>query len=74
MLMLIEVAYSLGSLMSAFCIIFQWKPCFGVLLGVVMQLLWIHYWVFTGQEGIILLDGGILLFCTIKYLKYGRKQ
>ena len=70
----IEITYSLVSLLSVFCVTFIWHHRFGVLLGVVMQFFWLHYWVFTGQEGIIILDGGILIFCTVKYFKYWRDQ
>ena len=66
----IEMAYSLASLLSAFCVIFVWHHRFGVLLGFAMQFLWIHYWLVTGQEGIIILDLGILVFCLVKYYKY----
>jgi len=66
----IEIAYSLASLLSASCIIFQWHHRFGVLLGLVMQTAWIHYWIFTGQEGILILDAGILICCLIKYVNY----
>ena len=68
----VEIAYSLTSLLSAYCVIFQWRHRFGVLLGWVMQIHWIHFWVLTGQEGIIILDLGILLFCAIKYIQYFR--
>jgi hypothetical protein len=66
----VEVGYSLASLLSAFCIIFQWRHRFGVLLGLVMQTAWIHFWIFTGQEGILILDAGILICCLVKYTSY----
>jgi len=69
----VEIAYSLSSLLSAVCIIFVWNHRFGVLLGSVMQFIWIHYWLVTGQEGIIILDLGILIFCLIKYYKYCKR-
>jgi len=70
----VEIAYSLASLLSCFCVIFLWQHRFGVLLGWVMQFAWIHYWIITGQEGIILLDGGILIFCGVKYYQYIRGE
>tara|TARA_R110000803_G_scaffold15680_6_gene43170 strand:+ start:858 stop:1079 length:222 start_codon:yes stop_codon:yes gene_type:complete len=68
----VEVGYSLASLLSAFCVVFQWQHRFGVLLGFVMQIAWIHYWSLTGQQGIIILDGGILICCGVKYVSYWR--
>ena len=68
-----EIIYSLISLVSVFCVTFIWHHRFGVLLGVVMQFLWIHHWLITGQEGILLLDGGILLCCSVKYYLYTRE-
>jgi hypothetical protein len=51
-----------------------WHHRFGVLLGLVMQFAWIHFWLSTGQEGIIILDAGILVFCAIKYIKYFKER
>ena len=68
----VEIAYSIMSLLSAFCVIFVWHHRFGVLLGMVMQVMWIHFWLTTGQEGIIILDAGILICCGWKYYLYWR--
>jgi len=70
----VEISYSLASLLSAFCVVFVWHHRFGVLLGLVMQFAWIHFWLSTGQEGIIILDAGILVFCAIKYIKYLKEK
>ena len=56
----IEFLYSILTLISAYAVVFQFYPVFGVLLGAVMQLLWIHLWTVTGQLGIIFLDVGLL--------------
>jgi len=57
----IEFLYSILTLISAYAVVFQFYPVFGVLLGAVMQLLWIHLWTVTGQLGIIFLDVGLLI-------------
>ena len=56
----IELIYSFLTLISAYTVVFQFYPVFGVFLGAIMQFLWIHFWTVTGQEGIILLDFGLL--------------
>ncbi len=56
----IEFLYSILTLISAYAVVFQFYPVFGVILGAVMQLLWIHLWTVTGQLGIIFLDVGLL--------------
>ena len=56
----IEFLYSVLTLISAYTVVFQFYPVFGVILGAVMQLLWIHLWTVTGQLGIIFLDVGLL--------------
>jgi len=56
----IELIYSFLTLVSAYTVVFQFYPVFGVFLGAVMQLAWIHLWTVTGQTGIILLDLGLL--------------
>jgi hypothetical protein len=56
----IELLYSVLTLISAYTVVFQFYPVFGVILGAVMQLLWIHLWTVTGQLGIIFLDVGLL--------------
>ena len=56
----IELLYSILTLISAYTVVFQFYPVFGVILGAVMQLLWIHLWTVTGQLGIIFLDVGLL--------------
>ena len=57
----IEFFYSILTLISAYAVVFQFYPVFGVILGAVMQLLWIHLWTVTGQFGIIFLDVGLLI-------------
>mgnify|MGYP001267808406 FL=1 len=56
----IELIYSFLTLVSAYTVVFQFYPVFGVFLGAFMQLAWIHLWTVTGQTGIILLDLGLL--------------
>jgi hypothetical protein len=56
----IELIYSFLTLLSAYTVVFQVYPNFGVFLGAVMQVAWIHLWTVTGQFGIILLDFGLL--------------
>jgi len=56
----IELIYSTLTLISAYTVVFQFYPVFGVFLGAFMQLAWIHLWTVTGQFGIILLDFGLL--------------
>jgi hypothetical protein len=56
----IELIYSFLTLVSAYTVVFQFYPVFGVFLGAFMQLAWIHLWTVTGQFGIILLDFGLL--------------
>ena len=62
----IEFIYSILTLISAYAVVFQFYPVVGVILGAVMQLLWIHLWTVTGQIGIIFLDVGLL------FLYFGR--
>ena len=57
----IEFLYSILTLISAYAVVFQFYPVFGIILGAVMQLLWIHLWTVTGQFGIIFLDVGLLI-------------
>ena len=57
----IEFIYSVLTLISAYTDVLQFYPIFGVILGAVMQLLWIHLWTVTGQFGIIFLDVGLLI-------------
>ena len=57
----IEFLYSALTLISAYTVVFQFYPVVGVILGAVMQLLWIHLWTVTGQFGIIFLDVGLLI-------------
>ena len=56
----IELIYSFLTLVSAYTVVFQFYPVFGVFLGAFMQIAWIHLWTVTGQTGIILLDLGLL--------------
>ena len=56
----IELIYSFLTLVSAFTVVFQVYPTFGVFLGAFMQVAWIHLWTVTGQFGIIVLDLGLL--------------
>jgi hypothetical protein len=56
----IELIYSTLTLISAYTVVFQFYPVFGVFLGAFMQIAWIHLWTVTGQTGIILLDLGLL--------------
>jgi len=56
----IELLYSILTLISAYTVVFQFYPVFGVFLGAFMQIAWIHLWTVTGQIGIILLDMGLL--------------
>tara|TARA_R110002020_G_scaffold173776_2_gene364709 strand:- start:2256 stop:2486 length:231 start_codon:yes stop_codon:yes gene_type:complete len=56
----IELIYSFLTLVSAYTVVFQFYPVFGVFLGAFMQLAWIHLWTVTGQLGIIFLDFGLL--------------
>jgi len=67
-LLFLQLAYSTATLISAYSVIFQWCPKFGVWLGFLMQLAWIHYWCITGQVGIILLDLGLLLIYILKLI------
>ena len=56
----IELLYSILTLISAYTVVFQFYPVFGVFLGAFMQIAWIHLWTVTDQIGIILLDMGLL--------------
>ena len=71
---LIELSYSIATLISAYTVIYQWMPRVGVLLGFFMQFMWVHYWYTTGQLGIILLDIGILFIYTTRLMKYWREH
>jgi hypothetical protein len=66
----LQLAYSIATLISAYSVIFQWYPKFGVWLGFFMQVAWIHYWCITGQLGIILLDLGLLLIYILRLIRY----
>ena len=66
----LQLAYSIATLISAYSVIFQWYPKFGVWLGFLMQVAWIHYWCITGQLGIILLDLGLLLIYILRLIRY----
>mgnify|MGYP003661289024 CR=1 FL=1 len=67
-LLLLQLAYSIATLISAYSVIFQWYPKFGVWLGFLMQVAWIHYWCITGQLGIIFLDLGLLFLYLLKLI------
>lgn len=64
----LQLAYSMTTLLSAYSVIFQWYPKFGVWLGFLMQVAWIHYWCITGQLGIIFLDLGLLFLYLLKLI------
>ena len=64
----LQLAYSITTLISAYSVIFQWYPKFGVWLGFLMQVAWIHYWCITGQLGIIFLDLGLLFLYLLKLI------
>ena len=64
----LQLAYSITTLISAYSVIFQWYPKFGVWLGFLMQVAWIHYWCITGQIGIIFLDLGLLFLYLLKLI------
>ena len=65
----IELIYSILTLISAFTVVFQFYPTFGVLLGAFMQMAWIHLWTVTGQFGIILLDFGLLCIFGLRIIE-----
>ena len=65
----IELIYSILTLISAFTVVFQFYPTFGVLLGAFMQIAWIHLWTVTGQFGIILLDFGLLCIFGLRIIE-----
>jgi len=67
-LLLLQLVYSITTLLSAYSVIFQWYPKFGVWLGFLMQVAWIHYWCITGQIGIIFLDLGLLFLYLLKLI------
>ena len=69
----IELLYSILTLISAYTVVFQFYPVFGVFLGAFMQLAWIHLWTVTGQFGIILLDFGLLGIFTMKIINITRR-
>ncbi len=68
----IELIYSFLTLVSAYTVVFQFYPVFGVFLGAFMQIVWIHLWTVTGQFGIILLDFGLLGVFTMKIINITR--
>ncbi len=68
----IELIYSVLTLISAYTVVFQFYPVFGVFLGAFMQIVWIHLWTVTGQFGIILLDFGLLGVFTMKIINITR--
>ncbi len=70
----IELIYSILTLISAFTVVFQFYPTFGVLLGAVMQIAWIHLWTVTGQFGIILLDFGLLCIFGMRIIDIIRRK
>ena len=70
----IELIYSILTLISAFTVVFQFYPTFGVFLGAFMQIAWIHLWTFTGQFGIILLDFGLLSVYAVKIIDIIRRH
>jgi|TARA_B110000285_G_scaffold47103_1_gene53075 hypothetical protein len=43
----------------------------GMFLGLVMQAVWVLWWLRTGQEGIILLDLGILIIYSKRLWRIG---
>lgn len=57
----IEVVLSCLTLISIWMVTNPSTLRLGMLMGLVMQAAWILWWVHTGQEGIILLDLGILI-------------
>ena len=65
----IELIYSILTLISAFTVVFQFYPTFGIFLGAFMQIAWIHLWTFTGQFGIILLDFGLLCIFGLRIIE-----
>jgi hypothetical protein len=70
----IELIYSILTLISAFTVVFQFYPTFGVFLGAFMQVAWIHLWTVTGQFGIILLDFGLLCVFGMRIIAIIRRK
>lgn len=70
----IELIYSILTLISAFTVVFQFYPTFGVLLGAFMQMAWIHLWTVTGQFGIILLDFGLLCIFGLRIIEIIKRK
>ena len=64
----IEVSLSLCTLFSIWMITNRKDG--GVLLGFLLQFLWVYYWIFvTNQYGFVLIDCGMLLVFGSKLLK-----
>jgi hypothetical protein len=72
-LVIVEISFSIVTLLSAYSVVFQYLPRAGVLLGFFMQFAWCYYWWTTGQVGIILLDAGILGIYIGRLIKYFRE-
>ena len=70
----IELIYSFLTLVSAYTVVFQVYPTFGVFLGAFMQIAWIHLWTVTGQFGIILLDFGLLGIYGMRIANFIRRR
>tara|TARA_R110000765_G_scaffold28893_4_gene69428 strand:- start:31 stop:255 length:225 start_codon:yes stop_codon:yes gene_type:complete len=70
----IELIYSFLTLVSAYTVVFQVYPNFGVFLGAFMQIAWIHLWTVTGQFGIILLDFGLLGIYGMRIANFIRRR
>jgi hypothetical protein len=73
-MIIVQISYSIATLISAYSVVFQYMPRVGVLLGFFMQFAWVHYWYTTGQLGIIILDSGILLIYVLRLIKYWRER
>lgn len=58
---LIEIIFSFATLCSIWMVTHAETLRSGMVFGLFMQCMWIGWWVHTGQEGIIVLDLGILL-------------
>jgi hypothetical protein len=70
---LVELSFSIVTLLSAYSVVFQYLPRAGVLLGFFMQFAWCYYWWATGQVGIILLDAGILGIYIMRLYNYTKE-
>ena len=66
-----EVIFSSITLISIWMVTHPETLRVGMFLGLVMQAVWILWWLHTGQEGIILLDLGILIIYSKRLWRIG---